>query len=203
MLATGLASVAIIFWVAIYWILGPQFSYTAPCRWPSSCCWRATCCSTSCRTEFRLFPCQPALPVPVPALCRAVEQRHHFQQRRGDLGAAGPDRRHPVHRRSPVVGWFIAWVDPYRHLRPGRLVPCRSDDSRKSRSCRRAPPSSFSRSTSSPFSTIILRAAAPFHRHEPQDAQEPGSRPPADQDRTGALRKAAAQHPPRTRSPTG
>ena len=30
MLATGLASVGIIFWVAIYSILGPQFSYTAP-----------------------------------------------------------------------------------------------------------------------------------------------------------------------------
>ena len=30
MLATGLASVGIIFWVTIYSILGPQFSFTAP-----------------------------------------------------------------------------------------------------------------------------------------------------------------------------
>jgi class 3 adenylate cyclase len=30
MLATGLASVAIMLWVAIYWFLGPQFSTTAP-----------------------------------------------------------------------------------------------------------------------------------------------------------------------------
>ena len=30
MLATGLASVGIILWVAIYSILGPQFSYTVP-----------------------------------------------------------------------------------------------------------------------------------------------------------------------------
>ncbi|MDP1983951.1 MAG: adenylate/guanylate cyclase domain-containing protein [Sulfuritalea sp.] len=30
MLATGLASVAIMLWVTIYWILGPQFSTTAP-----------------------------------------------------------------------------------------------------------------------------------------------------------------------------
>jgi adenylate cyclase len=30
MLATGLASVAIMIWVAIYWMLGPQFSTTAP-----------------------------------------------------------------------------------------------------------------------------------------------------------------------------
>ena len=30
MLATGLASVAIVLWVAIYWMLGPQFSATMP-----------------------------------------------------------------------------------------------------------------------------------------------------------------------------
>jgi hypothetical protein len=42
MLATGLASVAIVLWVAIYWALGARCS-PPPCRWPSSCCWRATC----------------------------------------------------------------------------------------------------------------------------------------------------------------
>jgi adenylate cyclase len=95
--------------VAIYSILGPQFSYTAPFAFQLLLAGNMLLLHHV--AEFRFFPCQPTLPVPVPALHRAVERRHdHHHQRRGALGAAGPGRRHPVHRRRQSVGWFIAWV---------------------------------------------------------------------------------------------
>jgi hypothetical protein len=58
MLATGLAASAIILWVAIYSILGPQFSYTAPFAFQLLLAGNMLLLHHV--AEFRFFPHQPA-----------------------------------------------------------------------------------------------------------------------------------------------
>jgi hypothetical protein len=105
--------------------LGPQFSATLPLAFQLLLAGNML---STCARNFEYFRVsQLGLFLFLP-FRRAVEQRHHFQQRRPDLGAARPDRRHPVHRRAqPVVGWFAAWVILTALSGARRLVSGRSD----------------------------------------------------------------------------
>jgi hypothetical protein len=161
-----------------------------------------TCASRN----FDYLPRQPARTVPVPAIHRAVEQRPSFPAAACCSGRLlGPDWRHPLHRRKrQSVGWFMrhGWYSPrFQALADWYLAD--PIFTQEELSFRRVPRSCFFAHQLHCLLGHHLPSSAAFDWHESaEDAQEPGGGPPADQDRTGALREAAAEHPARVRSPT-
>jgi adenylate cyclase len=197
MLATGLVSVAIMVWVTIYSILGPQFSATLPFAFQILLAGNMLFYIRTRNFDFfrvsqlGLFLFLPfvalwsggtiistsgvmlwALLAPVGAiLCIGVNQS---------------------------VGWFIAWVILTALSGAADFYLADSVFAVKSNVPIRTTIFFFALN----FISVVehhLHAAAPVDRGEAQDAAKSRRSPPAGADRTGALGKAAAQHPARRR----
>jgi adenylate cyclase len=108
MLATGLASVGIILWVAIYSILGPQFSYTVPFAFQLLLAGNMLLYIMSRNFEFSASA-SSACSCSCPSSRNGSADPHHHQ-RRPALGLLAPVGAILCIGVSQSVGWFIAWV---------------------------------------------------------------------------------------------